>query len=429
VTADAGSEFAHGVQIPAGAASDAAGNPNLASAAFGPPAPDGTPPTLTITGVPDGFTGPETATVTFDWGEDVFGFADADVTVTGGTLGPITGGNRIWTAQLTVTGSSDVTVSVGDGAVQDVTGTLSGAASVTGAFASASIAEETIRDFLASRGQSLIASQPGLAGLLDNDRPSGNIQVTRGQGIVQVQTGTEGPIWAALDSSWSDIDGFETAYTLLTFGSHVYLQDETLLGVMVQFDHAASTEGLAEIEGSGWLIGPYYVARYGGVVVDARVLWGRTENEISPLGTYTDHFGTERVLAMLNLSGEIELPRATLRPLFGWAYTEDRSEAYVDALSNPVAAQRVRLSEVETGLDWVMPLGSGAVDFTGGMSAIFTAEEGGTDDLEGGRGRVDLGLGSTEDGPLSFDVGVYVDGLFRDDQERYGANVSVDWRF
>ena len=42
---------------------------------------------------------------------------------------------------------------------------------------------------------------------------------------------------------------------------------------------------------------------------------------------------------------------------------------------------------------------------------------------------VALGLSSTGTGPLSFDVGVYVDGLFRDDQERYGANASVDWRF
>lgn len=429
VTADPGAAFTHSVQVPAAVATDAADNPNTASAVASPPPPDGTAPMVTITGVPDGFTGPQTATITFDWGEDVAGFEDADITVTGGTLGPIAGGRQVWTASLAVDGDQDVTVSVAAAAVTDITNTPSQAASITGAFASGAVAEEVIREFLGARGQALIAGQPGLAGLLGNDAPSGNIQVTRGQGIVQIQTGTEGPVWAALDSSWSDIDGFQTAYTLLTFGSHVYLADETLLGVMVQFDHAASNEGLAEIEGTGWLVGPYYVARHGGLVVDARVLWGRTENEIRPTGTYTDHFGTERMLAMLNLSGEIELERASLRPLLGWAYTEDRSEAYVDALSNPVAAQRVRLSELEAGLDWVMPLGTGAVDFTGGMSAIFTAEQGGNQDLEGGRGRIDLGLRRAGPGPLSFDLGVYADGLFQDQQERYGASVAVQLRF
>ncbi|MBF9042027.1 hypothetical protein HKCCE4037_01705 [Rhodobacterales bacterium HKCCE4037] len=420
------------ISVPADVTQDLSGNNNLASPAAVIPAPDGDAPSVVISGIPDGFTGPVTADLTFDWGEGVVDFSASDISVAGGTLGPLVAvgtEQQVWRAELTVTGDRDVTISIPADAVLDGSGTGSAAAFAIGAFASGTVAEAVIRDFLGARGQALIASQPALGGLLDNDGPSGNIQVTRGQGIVQIQTGTEGPIWAALDSSWSDINGFETAYTLLTFGSHVYLADETLLGVMVQFDHAASTEGVAEIEGTGWLIGPYYVARYGGVVVDARVLWGQTDNEIRPTGTYTDHFGTERVLAMLNLSGEIELERATLRPLLGWAYTEDRSEAYVDALSNPVSAQRVRLSEVETGLDWVMPIGAGAVDFTGGMSAIFTAEEGGNEDLEGGRGRVDLGLSSAGTGPLSFDLGVYVDGLFRETQERYGANVSVDWRF
>lgn len=416
------------INLAAGVAEDLAGNPSLAAIGV-PPAADGVAPVLTITGVPDGFTGPITATLTFDWGERVLGFEDGDIAVTGGTLGPITGGPQSWTAQLSVDGTSDVSVTVAANAVLDTSGTPSTAASVTGAFASGAVAEELIREFLASRASALIAAQPGLAGLLDDTAPSGNISVTRGAGIVQLRTGSEGPVWAALDAQWSDIDGFETTYTHLTFGSHMYLQDQTLLGVMVQLDHAASTEEVAEIEGTGWLVGPYYVARYGNVVVDARLLWGRTDNEISPLGTYTDTFATERVLAMVNLSGEIEAGRATLHPLLGWAYVDDRSEAYVDALSNPVAAQRVRLSEIEAALDWSVPVGTLGTEFTGGIAGILTSESGGNGSLDGGRGRVDFGLRRQGSGRLGFDIGIYADGLFQPGLERYGMDLSVDWRF
>lgn len=282
---------------------------------------------------------------------------------------------------------------------------------------------------MASRASALIAAQPGLAGLLDNDGPTGNIQVTRGVGTVQIRTGSEGPLWAALNSNWSDMDGFETAYTNLSFGTHMYLADETLLGVMLQLDHAASSEGVSETEGTGWLIGPYYVARYGNVDVDARLLWGRTDNEISPLGTYTDCFETERVLAMVKLSGEVAVGEATLRPLIGWAYVNDRSESYIDALSNSVAAQRVRLSEFEAALDWTMPVGANGMEFTGGLAGIFASEDGGNGTLDGGRGRIDLGLSSTGVGSLSYDLGLFADGLFQPGLERYGAEVSVDWRF
>ncbi len=417
------------VSVPAGVAQDLAGNLNLAAQAAAIAPPDGVAPVVTITGVPDGFTSAQTATITFDWGEDVIDFRDADIIVTGGTLGPIGGGQQTWTASLSVDGDRDVVVSVAANAALDGSGMGSAAASVIGAFASGEIAEELIREFLGARSAALLAAQPNLSGLLDNDGPSGNISVTRGVGTVQIRTGSEGPIWAALNSNWSDIDGFETTYTNVSFGTHMYLQDETLLGVMVQLDRATSSEGVSGIEGTGWLIGPYYVARYGGVDLDARLLWGRTENEISPLGTYTDRFSTERVLAMVNLSGEIEAGATLLQPLVGWSYVEDRSEAYLDALSNPVAAQRVRLSQLEVALDWTRPIGANGMEFVGGMAGLFTAEEGGNGSVEGARGRLDLGLRRQGQGPLNFDIGLYADGLGQSGFEAYGIDLSVDWRF
>ncbi len=417
------------VSVPAGVAQDLAGNLNLAAEAATIAPPDGVAPVVTITGVPDGFITTQTATITFDWGEDVIDFHDDDITVTGGTLGPISGGQRTWTATLTVDGDRNVVVSVAEDAALDGSGMSSAAASVVGAFASGEIAEELIREFLAARSVALLAAQPTLSGLLDSGGPSGDISVTRGAGTVQIHTGSEGPIWVALNSNWSDIDGFETAYTNLSFGTHMSLTDETLLGAMLQLDHAVSLEGTSEIEGIGWLIGPYYVVRYGGVDLDARLLWGRTKNDISPIGTYTDTFATERMLAMVNLSGEIETELATLHPLIGWSYVEDRSDAYIDALSNPVASQHVRLNQLEVALDWILPIDTAGTDFVGGAAGLFMVEDGGNGSVEGARGRLDLGLRRQGQGPLGFEVGVYADGLGQSEFEAYGIDLSADWRF
>ena len=134
------------ISIPADIAQDLAGNPNDPSPAQVLEGPDGVAPVVTITGVPDGFTGPVTTTITFDWGERVLGFEDSDISVTGGTLGAISGGPDVWTAELSVTGDTDVAVSVAAGAVLDASGTPSVAAFATGAYASGSIAEAVIRD-------------------------------------------------------------------------------------------------------------------------------------------------------------------------------------------------------------------------------------------------------------------------------------------
>ncbi|MBF9061271.1 hypothetical protein HKCCSP123_18985, partial [Rhodobacterales bacterium HKCCSP123] len=303
------------------------------------------------------------------------------------------------------------------------------AASARGAIASTAVAEALIRDFLGARGTALIAAQPDLTRLLGRGGPSGSVSVTRTTGDVALFTGTSGPVWAALDMQWSDIAGFHTRYSHLTFGGHATLRNDALLGVMLQLDSAASVEGVAEIAGTGWLVGPYYVGAHGGLIVDARALWGRTENEITPFGTFTDRFETERVLAMLTLSGEIEAGGATLRPLIGWSYIDDRSEAYLDALSNPVAAQRVRLTQLEAALDWTLPLGDTGTEVTGGVSGLLAREAGGNDVSEGLRGRVDLGLRRQGAGPVGFDLGLWADGLGQSGYEAYGLDLRLDWRF
>lgn len=392
------------------------------------PPPDGVAPVLTIKGLPDGFTEGTTATVTFDWGEDVLGFIDGDIIVTGGTLGAITGGRQVWTATLMVTGTSDVVVSVADSAVQDATGTVSAATSVTGRFSSGEVAAEIIREFMGARAAASLAAQPELRDLIRGGPATGSLQVTRGAGDISLRTGTEGPVWAALSSNWTDLEGSTNAYTMLSFGSHAHISDDAIVGVMVQLDHSAFEGGAASVDGTGFLVGPYVAAEFGQIYVDGRLLWGQTENEISPLGTYTDTFQTERWLASFNLSGEVQAGGWTLLPGLGYAYTEDRQAAYVDALSNPVPAQTVRLGELTAALDWELPFANGLTDFTGGVAAIWGMQEGTADAFEGTRGRLDLGL-NHQSGGLNYAFGLWVDGIGQDALTRQGAEVVLDWQF
>ena len=69
--------------------------------------------------------------------------------------------------------------------------------------------------------------------------------------------------------------------------------------------------------GRGWMVGPYFVAKTPEqpLYFEGRLLYGQTDNEISPLGTYTDSFETERWLAQLRATGEYKIRNTTLMPL------------------------------------------------------------------------------------------------------------------
>ncbi len=391
---------------------------------------DGTAPVVTITGVPDQFRSAQSATVTFDWAENVTGFGAGDITVTGGTLSGLSGGPQVWTAQLSIAGDEDVTVSVAAGAVLDSTGMPSAAASVTGTFARSAVTEALIRSYMGARATALIGAQQKLGHLLDRRDATGSVSVTQGIGNVRLFTGANGDVWAALDAQWSDIEGATSSYTNLSFGAHTRLRPDRLLGVMMQIDRNEFEDGIATVDGVGWLIGPYYVARHGEVDLDARLLWGRTENDISPFGTYVDTFESTRILAMLNVSGAVAMQVGELRPLAGFAYVSDRSEDYTDALSNLVSGQHVELTELEGGFDWAIPLeDTSGTEFVAGITGIYAKQQGGNDVLDGGRARVDLGLTRPSDGAFGYDIGVWKDGLFASDRESYGAEIEVNWRF
>ena len=80
------------------------------------------------------------------------------------------------------------------------------------------------------------------------------------------------------------------------FGLHRRFGDNLLAGMMLEVDYMQELDGIARLSGWGWLAGPYLVAKLPEhpVYLDARLLYGRSYNQASPLGSYTDDFTTTR---------------------------------------------------------------------------------------------------------------------------------------
>ena len=122
----------------------------------------------------------------------------------------------------------------------------------------------------------------------------------------------------------------ESDFGLWSIGTD-FLQNENLLvGAMIQFDSAETVTGewRSRVEGDGWLAGPYMVARVSeNMYFDMRGAWGRSENEVNPIGTYWDDFDTTRWLFETNLTGDFEAGGWRISPAFGVAYFSEEQAA------------------------------------------------------------------------------------------------------
>jgi hypothetical protein len=143
------------------------------------------------------------------------------------------------------------------------------------------------------------------------------------------------------------------------------------------------------IGGLGWMAGPYAAIRFGeGVILDAKLLWGRSRNSIQPLLSYTDQFTTSRRLATVRLSGEAVLGPVLLRPELALLYFEETQQQYVDTNGATIPEQTVRLGRVTFGPELAIPLtgaGGGLIEPSVGVYGLWDFTSGGLSArIEGG---------------------------------------------
>ncbi|MDD8024447.1 MAG: Ig-like domain-containing protein [Paracoccaceae bacterium] len=430
------------LSVAAGRFTDAAGNANTASNTV-TMTYDGTAPAVTLSTPATSTAGASTFPVTVQFSEPVTGFEITDLLVANGTATALSGSGSDYNVTVQASGAGDTSVSVPVAAAQDAAGNgnlQSNTLSVTSA--TIDVTQEKIAQFMLARSRQLLGSQPDLTGFLSGTQAGGfSASASRGLSQFSYASAPGRPVWMVLTGSWSEQDDAKTTYVFGAVGSHLTLTPNLLLGAMVEFDHAAMREDSTRIHGTGWLAGPYFVARLpeAPIYFEGRVLFGQSSNRITPFGTYTDRFNTTRTLGLFKVSGEVQSGALTLSPNLSYAYTEDRQKRYVDGLGNEIPAQKLALAETALGLDlsyradWVPA--QDALTLTGGIKLIHSSTSGagyGVDALPAGsatRGRVNLGLDYQIGVDSTWTATLAYDGIGMADYEAIAAQIGFQTRF
>ena len=278
--------------------------------------------------------------------------------------------------------------------------------------------------FIQSRANKLVSHQVRLSGLLQDKQ---QLSFSANSGSLKGAF-SQGNMLAELSGSWSD----NSSYALATFGAHSKLHQDLLVGAMLQYDFATDTTN--KTTGRGWMVGPYFVAQIPDqpLYLEGRLLYGQTENEISPLDTYIDSFQTERWLAQLRTTGEYKYQNTTLMPLLDFSYSEDTQKAYTDSLGNPIGNQKVSLLQFTTGVDFSTPISTpvGSLELIGGLAGTYSATDGAaaTPEFENWRGRAQLGVNYATKNGANISATASYDGIGTG-YKAVGAKFGFDMKF
>jgi hypothetical protein len=261
--------------------------------------------------------------------------------------------------------------------------------------------------------------------------------VTKGSGSFDFATRNDRAIWARITGSLAQSDASESTYMLGVLGSHMAINENVLIGAMVQLDYAEEITDAASVNGTGWLAGPYVVARSATqpFTFEGSLLSGQSSNDISPFGTYSDSFETERLLATAKVTGSFEIDGTKWYPKLGVNYVRDAQQAYTDSLSNIIGAQTIEMTEATFGLDFVRPISDEYI-LMGGTTGIYSQSSGTggqaallVPNTEGMRARIDLGMNYASDNGVMSSVNLFYDGIGASGYEALGVDVSVAIEF
>lgn len=247
-------------------------------------------------------------------------------------------------------------------------------------------------------------------------------------------------VW--LNAKWAHANDEtrESDFGLMSVGIDYRFNPNLLFGVLTQFDWSKEVDGFNQtaVRGTGWLVGPYAVARLSeNLIFDARAAWGRSNNRVDPLGLYEDDFDTTRWLASVNLTGDFSYRAWRFMPHAKMTYFEENQRAYTDSLGIPIPKQTVSLGRLQfgpkisylfTGPDGtkVSPHVSldGIWDFSGtGIVDIDTGAPAGTD--QDFRARLQSGVKLLTGKGWSVVGEGFYDGIGIDGLDIYGGRVQL----
>jgi hypothetical protein len=228
-------------------------------------------------------------------------------------------------------------------------------------------------------------------------------------------------------------------------GVDIEVMDRVNIGIMGEIDWMNEDgDDNAEVEGLGWMIGPYLSAEIAdGIFLDMRAMGGTTDNDIrqAVLGIdYDGDFQTTRWLAEATLSGNYEFDSVTLTPDIRLLHIRENQEDYnvsgggktVDVDGNDVVLTQLssglRLSHLILTDDMMMrPYIAGRLfwNFDNPGELTIDGEYISTEDV---RGAVTIGLDGGSDN-MQFGIEGTYDGLFAEDDYAISGRLSFGYRF
>jgi hypothetical protein len=380
-------------------------------------------------------------TVTITFSEPVTGFEASDISATNATITGLSGSGAVYTASVRTSGTGDATVSIPANAAIDAAANGNTASNMLN-IADETVArtQELIAGYMQTRANQLVRNQPGLTRFLSKGPRGGfSFMANDAGGHFDFSAGLTSPIWFDLTGSWTKDGASDSRYVLGTVGTHRAINQNLLIGAMLQIDHLSEDTGVASLSGTGWMVGPYFASKAANhpLYFEGRLLYGESRNEISPFGTYEDRFDTTRMLAQIKVGGEISYGSTTLMPFLDASYTTDDQESYVDGLGNTVLEQGIELGQIELGMDFskMIPVSNGNFEVWGGASGIWSHTSGSgfaatvTPDYEGSRGRVEVGINRDLSLLQKITLSGFYDGIGTSGFESHGLSFGYKAQF
>lgn len=252
-------------------------------------------------------------------------------------------------------------------------------------------------------------------------------------------------LWVEAYFSKARLGSQEGSFSIIYAGADYRLNDDLLLGALVEFDRFSDKGelGAGEAEGDGWMAGPYLTARLAPqLFAELRAAWGNSDNRVNPLGTFVDSFDTSRSYYSGSVIGQFELSDNTvLRPEATIRHIEEKQSAYTDGLGIAVPNQTIgqgdfsfkpRLSHMFESADgWSLrPYGEIEGIVTFGSSGIpLVANLQGTEigDLDGFRMRIEAGLDLFSSGGFRASLSGFHDGIGTDNFRATGVHFGLSF--
>ncbi|MGH1417538.1 MAG: prealbumin-like fold domain-containing protein [Hyphomicrobiaceae bacterium] len=235
----------------------------------------------------------------------------------------------------------------------------------------------------------------------------------------------------------------EGDFRILYVGADYVLYPGVLIGVLAQIDDTrediAQTDERGEIEGTGWMAGPYIGARlYKNLYLDVRAAWGSSDNDIlledTELGLRTGSFDTNRWLVSGTLSGHHTRGAWRFSPQLELAYGHEEYDTYQNSLGLTVLGGEASIGRLsgtfEVGYQWRTSDGL-SVEPHASITGIWNFDSDSlvinntlfaTDET---RARVEGGVTLTAVNGWSVRAAGNYDGIGGDDFESYGGSVWI----